>query len=85
MLETCRVMQSPMTANQEPHLPDWELYIQVSRLRCTIAADTANLHDTVKLRIDFPCCTTICATFGITGFTFSSVLAEAAVESCAAA
>lgn len=48
MLETCRVMQSPMTANQEPQLPDWELYIQVSRLRCTIAADTANLHDTVQ-------------------------------------
>lgn len=32
MLETCRVMQNPMTANQEPQLPDWELYIQVSNV-----------------------------------------------------
>ncbi|CAL5223322.1 g5817 [Coccomyxa viridis] len=28
MLETCRVLQTPMTATQEPQLPDWELYIQ---------------------------------------------------------
>ncbi len=32
MLETCRVLQTPMTATQEPQLPDWELYIQVSLL-----------------------------------------------------
>ena len=32
MLETCRVMQNPMTATQEPQLPDWELYIQVSQI-----------------------------------------------------
>ena len=29
MLETCRVMQNPMTDDQQPQLPDWELYIQV--------------------------------------------------------
>ena len=32
MLETCRVLQNPMSASQEPQLPDWELYIQVSHL-----------------------------------------------------
>ena len=31
MLETCRVLQTPMTAAQEPQLPDWELYIQVNQ------------------------------------------------------
>ena len=33
MLETCRVLQNPMSASQEPQLPDWELYIQVCHLR----------------------------------------------------
>ena len=32
MLETCRVLQNPMSASQEPQLPDWELYIQVCHL-----------------------------------------------------
>ena len=85
MLETCRVMQSPMTANQEPQLPDWELYIQVSRLGCTTAVDIAILVILCKLRLGFQCWTAICATSGITRLTFSAVLAEAAVESCAAA
>ena len=29
MLETCRVMQLPLTADQPLQLPDWELYVQV--------------------------------------------------------
>ncbi len=62
MLETCRVMQSPMTANQEPQLPDWELYIQVNRLKCITGVDTPNLQAT-----EFPCCTAICANTGIAG------------------
>ncbi len=39
MLETCRVLQSPMTATQEPQLPDWELYIQVDFCASLVVLD----------------------------------------------
>ena len=40
MLETCRVMQLPLTADQPLQLPDWELYVQVTQRSLAIRCGT---------------------------------------------